>query len=66
MADPSNLPPGCSFEPRYEACVDPCDARVPDLLQMPDGRYVACHRHPEEDADKEARDEELIEEAPDV
>ncbi len=45
VADPGNLPPGCAFNPRCDVCFDPCDKQVPDLLEMPDGRFVACHHH---------------------
>ena len=43
VADPGNLPPGCSFHPRCTACFEPCKAEAPALETLPDGRCVACH-----------------------
>ncbi|MAE62239.1 MAG: peptide ABC transporter ATP-binding protein [Planctomycetaceae bacterium] len=46
VADPGNLPRGCSFHPRCPDCIDPCDAEVPDLLPLGNGeRLAACHLH---------------------
>jgi oligopeptide/dipeptide ABC transporter ATP-binding protein len=47
VADPGNLPPGCAFSPRCEVCIDPCDKQIPDLVEMNDGRFLACHLHPQ-------------------
>ncbi|MCK5851874.1 ATP-binding cassette domain-containing protein [bacterium] len=44
VADPGNLPPGCAFAPRCEFRSDECEQQIPDLVQKPEGRYVACHR----------------------
>lgn len=38
-----DLPPGCPFAPRCELKQDICDQRVPTLLNVGDGRLVACH-----------------------
>jgi len=50
VADPANLPPGCSFSPRCDRCFDRCTKDRPELQQIGDGRFVACHLH---DADDE-------------
>ncbi len=64
VADPGNLPPGCAFCPRCEACCAPCDKAVPDLLRMPDGRFVACHRHAGAETGRGHRDEEIRQHIP--
>ncbi|MFO7821094.1 MAG: ATP-binding cassette domain-containing protein [Lentisphaeria bacterium] len=61
VADPGNLPPGCAFNPRCEACIDPCDKQVPGLIEMPDGRFLACHLHSDSDHERKIRDQELTE-----
>lgn len=39
-----NLPPGCNFHPRCPLFEEGlCDKVVPELVDMGDGRYVACH-----------------------
>jgi len=43
VADPANLPGGCSFHPRCGCRFGPCDKRRPELLETPDGSSVACH-----------------------
>ena len=43
VADPGNLPPGCSFHPRCSECFAPCDREVPQLTDLGKGRMVACH-----------------------
>lgn len=43
VADPGNLPGGCAFHPRCEACFEPCKTQVPEKIQLKDGRTVACH-----------------------
>ena len=46
VADPGNLPPGCSFHPRCPDCFEPCNIDVPDLLPVGhDERRAACHLH---------------------
>jgi peptide/nickel transport system ATP-binding protein/oligopeptide transport system ATP-binding protein len=46
VADPTRLPPGCSFHPRCPRCFAPCPAVRP-LLRDVDGtgRFAACHLH---------------------
>ena len=43
VADPANLPAGCSFHPRCSRRFDPCDQRRPKLREVGPGRCVACH-----------------------
>ena len=43
VADPGNLPPGCSFHPRCSECFARCDREVPQLTDLGKGRMVACH-----------------------
>ena len=46
IADPSRLPPGCSFHPRCKECYAPCLRHRPELRDATgDGRFAACHRH---------------------
>jgi peptide/nickel transport system ATP-binding protein len=46
IADPSNLPPGCSFHPRCPACFAPCSLQRPSLVETRRGHFAACHLHP--------------------
>jgi peptide/nickel transport system ATP-binding protein len=41
--DPSERPPGCSFNPRCPAAFDRCLVDDPSLLDLPGGRAAACH-----------------------
>ncbi len=43
VADPANLPAGCSFHPRCPRRFGPCDQYRPPLRQFAPGRFVACH-----------------------
>jgi oligopeptide/dipeptide ABC transporter ATP-binding protein len=43
VADPANLPSGCSFHPRCSSCFEPCEKDVPPLREISDARWVACH-----------------------
>ncbi|MHC4506677.1 MAG: oligopeptide/dipeptide ABC transporter ATP-binding protein, partial [Planctomycetota bacterium] len=43
VADPGDLPPGCSFHPRCPARFEPCDGERPTLVEQEDARRVACH-----------------------
>ena len=45
VADPANLPPGCSFSPRCDKCIAPCKKDRPELQEVTPGRFVACHLH---------------------
>jgi oligopeptide/dipeptide ABC transporter ATP-binding protein len=37
-------PPGCRFHPRCSYTEEVCREKMPSLLQLADGRQVACHR----------------------
>lgn len=43
VADPGNLPPGCSFSPRCSNCFGPCKQTYPPLREVEPGRFAACH-----------------------
>ena len=43
VADPGNLPGGCSFHPRCPDCFAPCKEKTPLLTSVGDERWVACH-----------------------
>ncbi|MCD4824559.1 MAG: ATP-binding cassette domain-containing protein [Phycisphaerae bacterium] len=43
VADPANLPPGCSFNPRCSYCQVRCKQDIPELQEIAPGRQVACH-----------------------
>jgi len=43
VADPANLPGGCAFHPRCSSCFQPCSDKTPELKQIEDGRWAACH-----------------------
>ncbi len=46
VADPGNLPPGCSFHPRCPRRFTPCDHDIPPLTAVAQARRVACHLFP--------------------
>jgi oligopeptide/dipeptide ABC transporter ATP-binding protein len=43
VADPANLPPGCSFNPRCSYCQDQCRQEIPQLREIEPSRFVSCH-----------------------
>lgn len=43
VADPGDLPKGCSFHPRCDQCMERCRTKIPKLKETPDGRFIACH-----------------------
>jgi len=43
IGNPLNPPPGCSFHPRCEYATDICRQQVPELYDMGDEHFVACH-----------------------
>jgi oligopeptide/dipeptide ABC transporter ATP-binding protein len=43
VADPGNLPSGCSFHPRCIDCFEPCNREVPSLEEYGPMRSVSCH-----------------------
>lgn len=42
--DPQNLPSGCRFRPRCPNAKDVCEHQEPQILQVADGRFVACNK----------------------
>ena len=60
VADPANLPPGCSFSPRCDRCFGRCRQDRPELHEIGPGRFVACHLH-----DAEGEQMAVIEEVTD-
>lgn len=47
VADPGNLPSGCSFHPRCPDCFARCDKEIPGFLEIGEARKVACHLYDE-------------------
>ncbi len=45
VADPSNLPSGCSFHPRCKQCFALCDHAFPERIEVKPEHWVACHLH---------------------
>ncbi len=43
VADPANLPPGCSFNPRCTLAQSRCTQEIPSLHEIEPGRWVSCH-----------------------
>jgi oligopeptide transport system ATP-binding protein len=43
IPSPSNPPKGCAFHTRCHACMDICKQVRPDLKEVEEGHYVACH-----------------------
>jgi oligopeptide/dipeptide ABC transporter ATP-binding protein len=43
VADPADLPSGCSFNPRCPKCFDMCLTQRPMIKSVGDNRSVACH-----------------------
>lgn len=43
VPSPINPPTGCAFHPRCPLAVERCRIEVPALMQVADGRVVACH-----------------------
>ena len=48
VADPADLPPGCSFNPRCDRRIPACTQIVPQLEEVAPGRLVACHLYDED------------------
>jgi peptide/nickel transport system ATP-binding protein len=44
VADPANPPGGCYFHPRCSYAIDVCKSERPELRNVGDEHYVACHR----------------------
>jgi len=43
VADPSNPPSGCYFHPRCQYAKDICAQQTPELQDMGNGHFAACH-----------------------
>ncbi|MCD6084576.1 MAG: ABC transporter ATP-binding protein [Desulfurococcales archaeon] len=43
LPDPKNLPRGCPFAPRCERATEPCNERLPKMVEVRSGHRVACH-----------------------
>jgi oligopeptide/dipeptide ABC transporter ATP-binding protein len=43
IPDPHHLPPGCRFQSRCSRAKDRCGLEEPQVQQLMDGRFVACH-----------------------
>lgn len=48
MADPANLPDGCSFHPRCPYATERCKTEAPPVFEISDGHFSRCFRHLEE------------------
>jgi peptide/nickel transport system ATP-binding protein len=44
VADPANTPSGCYFHPRCRYATDICSQETPELRELEDDHFVACHR----------------------
>ena len=45
IPDLTNLPRGCSFNPRCQWSVDRCSIEEPELIEISQGKQVACFEH---------------------
>jgi len=45
VPSPINPPSGCCFHPRCPKCMDICPHEVPQLKNLGDNHWVACHLH---------------------
>jgi len=43
LPSPANPPQGCAFHTRCSACMDVCRTQRPELKEVANGHYVACH-----------------------
>ncbi|GMB09307.1 oligopeptide transport system ATP-binding protein [Thermolongibacillus altinsuensis] len=43
LPSPSNPPTGCAFHTRCDACMEICKTVKPELKEVEEGHYVACH-----------------------
>lgn len=43
LPSPANPPKGCKFHTRCKYCTDTCRECAPEMTEVSDGHYVACH-----------------------
>ena len=43
--DPTDLPPGCCFQPRCDRAVPECAVSAPDVTELEPGHFVACRNY---------------------
>jgi oligopeptide transport system ATP-binding protein len=43
LPNPANPPQGCAFHTRCSACMDICKQKRPEMKEVEEGHYVACH-----------------------
>ena len=43
VADPTNIPPGCSFNPRCNKVHDSCYKKIPKIVDLNNNHIVKCH-----------------------
>jgi len=47
IGNPANPPSGCAFHPRCDRCMDVCRKERPELVQVAEEHFVACHLYGE-------------------
>jgi oligopeptide/dipeptide ABC transporter ATP-binding protein len=47
IGNPANPPSGCAFHPRCDRCMDVCRQVRPELIQVAEEHFVACHLYGE-------------------
>ncbi len=48
LPSPANPPLGCKFHTRCKYCMDKCRKEAPEMTEISDGHFVACHLAAEE------------------
>ena len=48
LPSPANPPKGCKFHTRCKYCTDKCRELAPEMTEVSEGHYVACHLMNEE------------------
>ena len=61
LPSPANPPAGCKFHTRCEKCMDICRCAAPEWSEVEPGHWCACHLY--NNAEQQARAEELLKEA---
>ena len=52
LPSPANPPKGCKFHTRCKYCTDKCREIAPEMTEISDGHYVACHLVNEDNLDR--------------